>query len=869
MVSETGSNAVALTADWGIDAATSRVYDDSGQTETSADITATATEAENDGLSVMFRPLIDFTYDASQATLTSPNGTVYADGDWRAYYNPGSISAFFTSYDTMMVGEAKEAQAAGVQILDIGTEIDQLTGPQYATQWNKIISNVKAAYTGKLTYSAIWDDDISPWQYGGTGLSAGTGDFTTQINFWSPLDYVGIDEYAAISDAANPTLQDLINGWEDAPTDPTTSAVTGGLSLIQYYENLSTALDKPLLFTELGYNSAPDAAEQPFYTSSSTYDPALQNLLYEAFIDAWEAQGNTSLQGVYLWDWEPDPSNVGAGVDPSWTPQGNTGALQTLDAAFSGGPVTVVAEMNEASVAGREGTPTLGRGTAGTDGTGALAGDSDANGAALTITAIEGGTVGTSFGTQYGALTLNADGSYLYSADASKLANAPIGAPTTDTITFTVSDSNGATANSTLAITDYRDPTAVAEVVATGAGGTVAGTAGTGGTGALAGDSDPDRASLSVVAIDDLGEPESNPIAGSYGTLTLNSDGSYSYTADSAAALASAFSASNGQPLHDGFTLEVAGALSTFALSSLTITVSEAAGQPAPRDFTGDGTSDILWQSSDGNVDIWQMSGGAVAGSAVVGFAGPSAWHIKGTGDFNGDGKADMLWQDSDGNVAVWQMNGLSVAASAVVGFADPTSWNIVATGDFTGDGSSDILWQDTDGNVDIWQMNDGTVAGSAVVGFGDPSAWHVEGTGDFNGDGKSDILWGDSDGNVAIWEMNGFSVLASTVVGFADPSNWHIAGIGDYNGDGKSDILWQDTGGNVDIWQMNGLSVAASALVGFADPASWNIVPPDSTGAIPTASATHAGAGAGGAALPSIPYPMASSVALAAPSAA
>ena len=41
--------------------ATSKVYDDSGQTETNADITATATEAENDGLSVMFRPLIDFT----------------------------------------------------------------------------------------------------------------------------------------------------------------------------------------------------------------------------------------------------------------------------------------------------------------------------------------------------------------------------------------------------------------------------------------------------------------------------------------------------------------------------------------------------------------------------------------------------------------------------------------------------------------------------------------------------------------------------------------------------------------------------------------------------------------------------------------
>ena len=345
MIAETDSNSVALTDDYAIDPQTSTVYADTsagnttGITETLANLTTTIEDAEADGLTVMVRPLIDFSYNATHAMLTS-GGHTYADGDWRAYYNPANVATFFASYKTMIVAEAQAAQAGGAQLFDIGTELDQLTGPDYTTYWDDIISAVRTVFHGALTYSAISDDDLSPWQYGGTGLPAGTGDITTQVSFWSKLDYVGIDEYAVISDANNgganpdPTLQQLIAGWEDTPTDPTTYAMTGGLSLIQYYENIAAATGKPLLFTELGYESAPDAASQPPYTSSDVYDPSLQAKLYEAFFDAWKAEGNTSLEGVYIWNWEPDPSTVGAGSSPNWTPQGNAGALQAVDVGY-------------------------------------------------------------------------------------------------------------------------------------------------------------------------------------------------------------------------------------------------------------------------------------------------------------------------------------------------------------------------------------------------------------------------------------------------------------------------------------------------------------------------------------------------------
>jgi hypothetical protein len=368
MISQTASNSVALTADYGIDAANNTVYADysgggsTGSTETTAGLKAEALAAENAGLSVVIRPLIDFLPDASAATLTS-NGNTYADGDWRAYYNPGSVAngiAFLQSYYTTVLAPlAQAAQDVGAAVFDIGTEMDQLTGPAYQSTWDTIITEIKSIYTGKLTYSAIGDDNLSSWQYGNFADAnitnppgAGTGDIGTQVSFWNNLDYVGIDEYSALSDdddtaknGSDPTLQDLVNAWEQpftddgngTPTD-TTAQQTNGQSLIDYYESIATETGKPLLFTELGYNSAPDAASQPFFTSdtsSSSYDPALQAELYQAFFQAWQADGNTSLKGLWFWNWEPDPSSVGAGTDPSWTPQDNTAALADTKAAFT------------------------------------------------------------------------------------------------------------------------------------------------------------------------------------------------------------------------------------------------------------------------------------------------------------------------------------------------------------------------------------------------------------------------------------------------------------------------------------------------------------------------------------------------------
>jgi hypothetical protein len=330
----TGANSVEASLDYGIDPQTSTVYADSSYTDSLSALGATIKQAAGLGLSAMVRPLIDFV-DPSDLT-----GTPYSVGEWRTYFNPGAAgsanaNAFFASYQTMILQEAQIAVANGATSLCIGTELDQITGPAYKSYWDSIIGALRADDpTLKLTYAADWDDDLSPWQWGGTGLAAGTGNLATQVSFASELDSIGVDCYAPISDAANPTLPQLIAGWTQTPADPTSLAVTGGQSLISYFESVAAAVGKPLIFTELGYENATDAASQPAGSSTNVVDSSLQAELYQAFFDAWQQAGNSSLTGVYFWNWDPNAAEVGPGNGTNFSPQGEA-ALRVATAEFS------------------------------------------------------------------------------------------------------------------------------------------------------------------------------------------------------------------------------------------------------------------------------------------------------------------------------------------------------------------------------------------------------------------------------------------------------------------------------------------------------------------------------------------------------
>ena len=317
---QTGANSIEATLDYGIDVATSEVVADSNYTDSLAALGSTIDQAENLGLTVMVRPLIDFLDPA----VIAP----YSVGDWRQNYQPTNVATFFASYKQMILAQAQVAQQHGAQMLSIGAELDQLAGPQYLSYWTDIISSVRAVFSGKLTYSASWN-------------TAGS------VSFWSQLDYQGIDCYVPLTNTSNPTLQDLVNGWLTAATqatNPDAFTVIGSQSPIQYFENLAAQSGKPLLFTELGYANDTGAAANPSASGSSP-DPTLQANLYKAFFEAWAQSGSSSLIGTYFWEWDPNgsTSNVGPAVD-SFSPQNDpaqSAATAGFETVMSGQTLTV------------------------------------------------------------------------------------------------------------------------------------------------------------------------------------------------------------------------------------------------------------------------------------------------------------------------------------------------------------------------------------------------------------------------------------------------------------------------------------------------------------------------------------------------
>jgi hypothetical protein len=355
----TGANAVETTLDWGIDPLNNTVYADSNYTDPLSAEASMIQQAVADGLQVMVKPHLDF---LNPAYLT---GTPYSVGDWRTYYNPGAAgsagaNSFFASYKTMLLQEAAVASANGATLFCIGTELDQITGPAYKSYWDDIISTLRADDPKlKLTYAADWNDASSPWQWGGSGLPVGTGNIATQVSFASELDYLGLDVYAPLSDATDPSLQQLIDGWTQTPVNSGATAetydVTGDQSLIQYFESVAAAVGKPLLFTEIGYENASDAASSPAGSATNAEDDALQARLYQAFFEALGEANDSSLDGAFLYNWDPNASEVGAG-SVNFSPQGLP-ALSVVASNFAApslsAPSTLSAPLEVAkSVAG-------------------------------------------------------------------------------------------------------------------------------------------------------------------------------------------------------------------------------------------------------------------------------------------------------------------------------------------------------------------------------------------------------------------------------------------------------------------------------------------------------------------------------------
>ncbi|MEO5331950.1 MAG: VCBS domain-containing protein, partial [Magnetococcus sp. YQC-5] len=292
---------------------------------------------------------------------------------------------------------------------------------------------------------------------------------------------------------------------------------------------------------------------------------------------------------------------------------GNT--TQSVNAVFSitGGNDTPVGVNDTASAVEKGGNANAAAGHHATGNVLMNDTDVDATGATKTVIALRTGTEASGTGTlgtvgsaligAYGSLTLNSDGSYSYFIDESNArvqALRVTGQQITDSFTYTLRDAESLTDTAELTISiDGRNDNPVGvndTATATERGGVANATAGNNATGnVLTNDTDVDGEgeTKSVISIrTGLKSAEAGTsgtvnaaLIGTYGRLTMNADGTYTYVIDETNVQVQALR-TTGQTLAEYFTYMVSDAGHLTDTAQLTITIKGSNDNPVGVDDT-------------------------------------------------------------------------------------------------------------------------------------------------------------------------------------------------------------------------------------------------------------------------------------------
>jgi hypothetical protein len=246
------------------DPADSTVARDPQRTPSDDSLRDAATEARSLGLQVTIKPHVDV-----------------LDGSYRGDIQPADRGAWFASYGELLNHYAMLAHDVGARTVVIGTELDSMVGDR--AEWASMIATARTAFPGTLTYAANW------------GV---VGD----VPFWDQLDEIGVDAYLPLGDA-NTSPAQLRAAWQP---------LVGELSA------LHDRTGKPVIFTELGYQSRTDGLRTP-YAATGASDEGVQARGYDAAFAVWSAF--PWFRGISWWDFPVRPGASSA-HDGEFSPRG-------------------------------------------------------------------------------------------------------------------------------------------------------------------------------------------------------------------------------------------------------------------------------------------------------------------------------------------------------------------------------------------------------------------------------------------------------------------------------------------------------------------------------------------------------------------
>ena len=224
--------------------------------------------------------------------LLKPHVWVMGDG-WPGEYDletEADWREWEITYSNYIMTFAQIADSMEVDMLAIGTEF-RIPAVEREAYWRSLIQRVREVYHGKVTYAANWDN-------------------YDKVKFWDQLDYIGVDAYFPIDNGDVPSVKELEQGWKP---------------LYEDLKSFSSKYNKPMLFTEYGYQSVNGAAGEHW-----NIDKSHQSINMQTQANAYQALFNTFwgeswFAGGFFWKWHLTEDHGGPG-NADFTPQGKVAA---------------------------------------------------------------------------------------------------------------------------------------------------------------------------------------------------------------------------------------------------------------------------------------------------------------------------------------------------------------------------------------------------------------------------------------------------------------------------------------------------------------------------------------------------------------
>lgn len=194
---------------------------------------------------------------------------------WRgeiAFDNPEDWARFWGDYEKFILQLAEWSQGADGFV--VGTELRGTLG--HEAEWRSLVAKVRSRTPVPLTYAANWDA-------------------YERVGFWDALDVIGVQAYFPLTHEEDLSERAIREGWKRWMTTLST---------------FSQRMQRPVLFTELGYNRAYKAPVEPWDYNTDDQDAELiQATCMRLALEAVGAE--PSVIGVFLWKWFIPPREVG------------------------------------------------------------------------------------------------------------------------------------------------------------------------------------------------------------------------------------------------------------------------------------------------------------------------------------------------------------------------------------------------------------------------------------------------------------------------------------------------------------------------------------------------------------------------------